>query len=31
LISTGITQDIVDDDAELTDDQALSVIMGGSL
>ena len=30
-ISTGITEDIVDDDAELTDEQAVAVIMGGSL
>ena len=30
-ISTGITEDIIEDDAELTDEQAVAVIMGGSL
>lgn len=31
FIDAGITQDIVDDDAELTDEQAVAVILGGSL
>lgn len=30
-ISSGITQDVIDEDADLTDEQVVSILMGGNL